>query len=152
MILSILPESMVRFLPDFPLPFLKVCSDDNALVVVVQVRGNNMWPPLRIVSFFLLLPSFIHLTTVERWAQQRVCRNNNAGNITLLWVFCFSIILPRTSREFARLRHPGTTALACYPRHPPTTLTFMHCGARSVVGLQLSCVCLQNLYIHIDNT
>ena len=42
MILSILLESMVRFLPDFPLPFLKVYSDDNALVVVVQVRENNM--------------------------------------------------------------------------------------------------------------
>jgi hypothetical protein len=52
----------------------------------------------------------------------------------------------------AELSKTHKTALACYPRHPPTTLTVMHCGARSVVGLQLSCVCLQNVYIHIDNT
>ena len=33
-------ESMARFLPDFHLPFLlKVCSDDDALVVVVPLDG-----------------------------------------------------------------------------------------------------------------
>jgi len=39
MILLVLPESMARFLPDFPLPFLKVCSDDDALLVVVPLDG-----------------------------------------------------------------------------------------------------------------
>ena len=32
-------ESMARFLLDFPLPFLKVCSDDDALVAVVPLDG-----------------------------------------------------------------------------------------------------------------